>query len=156
MEIKSYILSHLTSTLKLNLLDEGIGMAGATHQIQIRHILVEKKDVAELLIETIGSIPTETARVQMLMNLAGKYSVCAASKEDGGNLGWLEVGWNKSDPRQPRGGFKSLSNDELNDYILDGIEKMTLNKGRVFGPFESYEGFHVGIICQEVKLDRIL
>lgn len=131
-------------------------MAGATHQIQIRHILVEKKDVAELLIETIGSISTETARVQMLMNLAGKYSVCAASKEDGGNLGWLEVGWNKSDPRQPRGGFKSLSNDELNDYILDGIEKMTLNKGRVFGPFMSYEGFHVGIICQEVKLDRIL
>ena len=131
-------------------------MAGATHQIQIRHILVEKKDVAELLIETIDSIPKETARVQMLMNLAGKYSVCSASKEDGGNLGWLEVGWNKSDPRQPRGGFKSLSNDELNDYILDGIEKMTLNKGRVFGPFESYEGFHIGIICQEVKLDRIL
>jgi len=131
-------------------------MAGATHQIQIRHILVEKKDVAELLIETIDSISSETARVQMLMNLAGKYSVCAASKEDGGNLGWLEVGWNKSDPRQPRGGFKSLSNDELNDYILDGIEKMTLLKGRVFGPFESYEGFHVGIICQEVKLDRIL
>ena len=131
-------------------------MAGATHQIQIRHILVEKKDVAELLIETIDSISTETARVQMLMNLAGKYSVCAASKDDGGNLGWLEVGWNKSDPRQPRGGFKSLSNDELNDFILDGIEKMTLLKGRVFGPFESYEGFHVGIICQEVKLDRIL
>ena len=131
-------------------------MAGATHQIQIRHVLVEKKDVAELLIETIDSISTETARVQMLMNLAGKYSVCAASKDDGGNLGWLEVGWNKSDPRQPRGGFKSLSNDELNDYILDGIEKMTLLKGRVFGPFESYEGFHVGIICQEVKLDRIL
>ena len=131
-------------------------MAGATHQIQIRHVLVEKKDVAELLIETIDSISSETARVQMLMNLAGKYSVCAASKEDGGNLGWLEVGWNKSDPRQPRGGFKSLSNDELNDYILDGIEKMTLLKGRVFGPFESYEGFHVGIICQEVKLDRIL
>jgi len=131
-------------------------MAGATHQIQIRHVLVEKKDVAELLIETIDSISSETARVQMLMNLAGKYSVCAASKDDGGNLGWLEVGWNKSDPRQPRGGFKSLSNDELNDFILDGIEKMTLLKGRVFGPFESYEGFHVGIICQEVKLDRIL
>ena len=131
-------------------------MAGATHQIQIRHILVEKKDVAELLIETIDSIPKETARVQMLMSLAGKYSVCTTSKEDGGNLGWLEVGWNKSDPRQPRGGFKSLSNDDLNDYILDGIEKMTLLKGRVFGPFESYEGFHVGIICQEVKLDRIL
>ena len=86
-------------------------MAGATHQIQIRHILVEKKEVAGLLIETIDSIPAETARVQMLMSMAGKYSICATSKEDGGNLGWLEVGWNKSDPRQPRGGFKSLSND---------------------------------------------
>ena len=67
-------------------------MAGATHQIQIRHILVEKKDVAELLKETIDSIPGETARVKMLMTLAEKYSVCSASKEDGGNLGWLEVG----------------------------------------------------------------
>ncbi len=131
-------------------------MAGATHQIQIRHILVEKKEVADLLMETIGSLPTETAQVQMLMKLASKYSVCPASKEDGGNLGWLEVGWNKSDPRQPRGGFKKLSNDELNDFIVEGIATMTLLKGRLFGPFESYEGFHVGLICQEVKLDRIL
>ena len=140
----------------INNLIEGTGMAGATHQIQIRHILVEKKEVADLLIETITSIPTETGRVQMLMKLAAKYSICPESKEDGGNLGWLEVGWNKNDPRQPRGGFKSLDNTELNDFILDGVEKMTLMKGKVFGPFESYEGFHVGIICQEVKLDRIL
>jgi hypothetical protein len=131
-------------------------MAGATHQIQIRHILVEKKEVADLLTETISSIPGETGRVQMLMKLADKYSICSTSKEDGGNLGWLEVGWNKTDPRQPRGGFKKLSNDELNDFIVDGVAKMTLLKGRVFGPFESYEGFHVGVICQEVKLDRIL
>ena len=32
-------------------------MAGATHQIQIRHILVEKKEVADLLKETIEGIP---------------------------------------------------------------------------------------------------
>jgi len=131
-------------------------MAGATHQIQIRHILVEKKEVADLLVETINSIPGETGRVQMLMKLAAKYSICSTSKEDGGNLGWLEVGWNKTDPRQPRGGFKKLSNDELNDFIVDGVDKRTLLKGIVFGPFESYEGFHIGIICQEVKLDRIL
>ena len=131
-------------------------MAGATHQIQIRHILVEKKDVAELLKETIDSIPGETARVKMLMTLAEKYSVCSASKEDGGNLGWLEVGWNKNDPRQPRGGFKMLNNDELDDFIREGLEKMTLHKGIVFGPVESFEGFHIGIMCQEVKLDRIL
>ena len=131
-------------------------MAGATHQIQIRHILVEKKEVAELLKETIDSIPGETARVKMLMTLAEKYSVCSASKEDGGNLGWLEVGWNKNDPRQPRGGFKMLNNDELDDFIREGLEKMTLHKGIVFGPVESFEGFHIGIMCQEVKLDRIL
>ena len=131
-------------------------MAGATHQIQIRHILLDKKEVADLLKETIESLPNETARVQMLMKLAGKYSFCTSSKADGGNLGWLEVGWNKNDPRQPRGGFKTLSNEELNDFIMKGVEEMSLNKGKVFGPIETYEGYHVGIICQEVKLDRIL
>ena len=54
-------------------------MAGATHQIQLRHILVEKKEVADLLRETIESIPAETGRVKMLMKLAGKYSICSAS-----------------------------------------------------------------------------
>jgi hypothetical protein len=131
-------------------------MAGATHQIQIRHILVEKKDVADLLVETIESVSAEASRVKMLMSLAGKYSICSVSKDDGGNLGWLEVGWNKSDPRQPRGGFKTLNNDDLDNFIREGLEKMTLHKGRVFGPVESSEGFHVCIICQEVKLDRIL
>jgi hypothetical protein len=131
-------------------------MAGATHQIQVRQILVEKKEVADLLKETIDSISSGTGRIKMLMSLAEKYSICSASKEDGGNLGWLEVGWNKSDPRQPRGGFNRLNNDDLDDFMREGLEKRTLHKGRVFGPVESYEGFHVGIICQEVKLDRIL
>ena len=131
-------------------------MAGATHQIQIRHILLDKKEVADLLKETIESLPNETARVQMLMKLAGKYSICTSSKEVGGNLGWLEIGWNKNDPRQPRGGFKTLSNEELNDFIMKGVEELSLNKGKVFGPIETYEGYHIGIICQEVKLDRIL
>ena len=131
-------------------------MAGATHQIQIRHILLDKKEVADLLKETIESLPNATARVQMLMKLAGKYRLCTSSKEDGGNLGWLEVGWNKNDPRQPRGGFKTLSNEELNDFIMKGVEEMSLYKGKVFGPIETYEGYHIGIICQEVKLDRIL
>jgi len=131
-------------------------MAGATHQIQIRHILLDKKEVADLLKETIESLPNETARVQMLMKLAGKYSICTSSNEEGGNLGWLEVGWNKNDPRQPRGGFKTLSNEELNDFIMKGVEEMSLNKGELFGPVETYEGYHIGIICQEIKLNRIL
>ena len=131
-------------------------MAGATHQIQIRHILLDKKEVASLLKETIESLPNETARVQMLMKLAGKYSLCSSSRQDQGNLGWLEVGWNKNDPRQPRGGFKTLSNEELNDFIMKGVEEMSLNKGELFGPVETYEGYHIGIICQEIKLNRIL
>ena len=40
-------------------------MAGATHQIQIRHILLDKKEVADLLKETIESLPNATARVQI-------------------------------------------------------------------------------------------
>jgi hypothetical protein len=131
-------------------------MAGATHQIQIRHILVEKEEVANLLKETIESLPNQAARTQMLMKLTEKYSICSESKEDGGNLGWLEVGWNKNDPRQPRGGFKTLSNDELNDFIMDGLEDMSLKKGAVFGPVKTYEGFHIVIICQEIKLNRVL
>ena len=131
-------------------------MAGATHQIQIRHILVENKEVADLHKETNESIPAETSRVNMLMKLAGKSSICSASKDDGGNLGWLEVGRNKSDPRQPRGGFSKLNNVGLDDLRREGLEKMTLHRGRVVGPVESCEGFHVGMICEEVKLDRIL
>ena len=131
-------------------------MAGATHQIQIRHILVEKEEVANLLKETVESLPNQAARTQMLMKLTEKYSICSESKEDGGNLGWLEVGWNKNDPRQPRGGFKTLKNDELNDFIMDGLDDMSLKKGAVFGPVATYEGFHVGIICQEIKLNRVL
>ena len=131
-------------------------MAGATHQIQIRHILVEKEEVANLLKETVESLPNQAARTQMLMKLTEKYSICSESKEDGGNLGWLEVGWNKNDPRQPRGGFKTLNNDEFNDFIMDGLEDMSLKKGYVFGPVKTYEGFHIGIICQEIKLNRVL
>ena len=131
-------------------------MAGATHQIQVRHILVEKEEVANLLKETVESLPNQAARTQMLMKLTEKYSICSESKEDGGNLGWLEVGWNKNDPRQPRGGFKTLNNDEFNDFIMDGLEDMSLKKGAVFGPVGTYEGFHVGIICQEIKLNRVL
>jgi hypothetical protein len=131
-------------------------MAGATHQIQVRHILVEKEEVANLLKETVESLPNQAARTQMLMKLTEKYSICSESKEDGGNLGWLEVGWNKNDPRQPRGGFKTLNNDEFNDFIMDGLEDMSLKKGYVFGPVKTYEGFHIGIICQEIKLNRVL
>ena len=58
-------------------------MAGASFQVQIRHILVDKKEVADLLAETIQAASPGVAQVQLLMKLAGKYSICS-SKDDGG------------------------------------------------------------------------
>lgn len=130
-------------------------MAGASYQIQVRHILVDKKEVAELLMETINSIGTGNGRVKMLMNLAEKYSQCP-SKSDGGNLGWLELGWNVEDPRIPRGGFKKLANEELYDSILEGLEKRTLDSKTAYGPVKTHEGYHLVMVANEFHTDRIL
>ena len=130
-------------------------MAGASFQVQIRHILVDEKEVADLLAETIQAANPGVAQVQLLMKLAGKYSICP-SKDDGGNLGWIEMGWNSADPRQPRGGFKKLKNEELYDLICKGLDKMEIEKGIVYGPVQTKEGSHVLIIANEFKTDRIL
>ena len=130
-------------------------MAGASFQIQVRHILVDDEQVAELLKETINSIKSGTGRVQMLMKLAGKYSKCP-SKEDGGNLGWLEMGWNIADPRVPRGGFKKLDNLELYDIIDEGLDKRTLESKIAVGPVKTHEGYHLFMIANEFHTDRIL
>lgn len=130
-------------------------MAGASHQIQIRHILVDNEELAKMIKETIEASASETGRVKLLMKLAEKYSRCA-SKADGGNLGWLEVGWNPSDPRRPRGGYKTLENKELNDHIHQGIANMTVTRGKVYGPVKTREGFHVFIVANEFKTERIL
>jgi len=130
-------------------------MAGASHQIQVRHILLDNEELANLVKETIEAGASETGRVKLLMKLAEKYSRCG-SKADGGNLGWLEVGWNPNDPRKPRGGYKTLANEELNDYIHQGIEKMTVKKGKVYGPLKTREGYHVFMVTNEFKTERIL
>jgi hypothetical protein len=130
-------------------------MAGASHQIQIRHILVDNEELAKLVKETIEAGTSETGRVKLLMKLAEKYSRCA-SKEDGGNLGWLEVGWNPADPRRPRGGYKTLANKELNDHIHRGVADMKVLKGKVYGPLKTEEGYHVFMVTNEFKTERIL
>lgn len=130
-------------------------MAGASFQIQIRHILVDDEEVVELLKETINSVKSGTGRVQMLMKLAGKYSKCT-SKEDGGNLGWLEMGWNAADPRTPRGGFKKLENEELYDIISERLDKRTLIGKIANGPVKTHEGYHLFMIANEFHTNRIL
>lgn len=130
-------------------------MAGASFQIQIRHILVDDEEVVELLKETINSVKSGTGRVQMLMKLAGKYSKCP-SREDGGNLGWLEMGWNAADPRTPRGGFKKLENEELYDIISERLDKRTLSGKIANGPVKTHEGYHLFMIANEFHTNRIL
>ncbi|HJO00482.1 MAG TPA: peptidylprolyl isomerase [Nitrospinaceae bacterium] len=130
-------------------------MAGASFQIQVRHIQVAKKEVADLLMETVGSSKAGVPQVQLLMKLAGKYSTCR-SKDDGGNLGWVEMGWNPEDPRKPRGGFRKLENEELHDIIGKALEKNEIEQGVVFGPVQTKQGYHVVIISNEFKTNRIL
>ena len=130
-------------------------MAGASFQIQVRHIQVAKKEIADLLVETIRETNPGVPQVQLLMKLAGKYSGCS-SKGDGGNLGWVEMGWNPTDPRKPRGGFQKLENEELHDTISQALEKKEIHQGTVYGPVKTEQGYHALIIANEFKTDRIL
>ena len=130
-------------------------MAGASFQVQIRHILVDDKEAADLLMETINTPKSGTERVQLLMKMAEKYSKCS-SKNDGGNLGWLEMGWNIADPRVPRGGFKKLKNEELYDAISEGLKKKTLLSKIAFGPVKTHEGYHLVMVSNEFVTNRIL
>lgn len=125
-------------------------MVGFSYQIQVRHIVVDKKEVAELLKGTIDEVKTAAGRIQMLMRLAGKYSLCS-SKEDGGNLGWIEL--SSDDPRiknyEPK-----LKNAELEQIIRQGVKDMVLNRGEVLGPVQTQEGFHLVMVTNEFGSDR--
>ena len=130
-------------------------MAGSSFQIQVRHIQVANKKIADLLVSTIGEVKSGVAQVQLLMKLSEKYSNCR-SKSDGGNLGWVEMGWNPEDPRSPRGGFKKLENEELHDIVSNALEKNDIHQGLIYGPVQTKQGYHVIIIANEFKTDRIL
>jgi hypothetical protein len=112
--------------------------------------VVEKKEVAELLKGTIDEVKSATGRTQMLMRLAEKYSLCS-SKDDGGNLGWIEL---SSDDPRIRGYEPVLKNTELEQVIREGVKDMTLNRGEVFGPVQTQEGFHLMMITNDFGSDR--
>jgi hypothetical protein len=127
-----------------------VNMVGFSHQIQVRHIVVEKKEVAELLKGTIDEVKSATGRTQMLMRLAEKYSLCS-SKDDGGNLGWIEL---SSDDPRIRGYEPVLKNAELEQIIREGVKDMTLDRGKVFGPVRTQEGFHLIMITNDFGSER--
>jgi len=127
-------------------------MVGFSHRVQIRHIVVDKAEVAELLKSTIDEVKNATGRVKMLMRLAEKYSLCP-SKEDGGNLGWMELAADdaairRTDPE------RSLENHELEDIIRDRMRRMLMKRGVVFGPIETKQGHHLIIISNEFGEER--
>ncbi len=125
-------------------------MVGFSYQIQVRHIVVDKKEVAELLKGTIDEVKSAAGRIQMLMRLAEKYSLCP-SKEDGGNLGWIEM---SSDDPRIRKYDPVLKNTELEQIIRQGVKDMTLNRGEVLGPVQTQEGFHLVMITNEFGSER--
>jgi hypothetical protein len=125
-------------------------MVGFSHQIQVRHIVVEKQEIAELLKETISEAKSATSRIQMLMRLAEKYCLCS-TKVDGGNLGLIEL---SSDDPRIRGYDPVLKNAELEQIIREGVKDLTLNRGEVFGPAQTQEGFHLIMITNDFGADR--
>lgn len=125
-------------------------MVGFSHQIQVRHIVVDKKEVAELLKGTVDEVKSANGRIQMLMRLAEKYSQCD-SKEDGGNLGWIELA---SDDPRIRNYDPVLKNAELEQIIRQGIKDMTLNRGETFGPVQTEEGYHLVMVTNEFGAER--
>ncbi len=125
-------------------------MVGFSYQIQVRHIVVDKKEVAELLKGTIDEVKSAAGRIQMLMRLAEKYSLCP-SKEDGGNLGWIEM---SSDDPRIRKYDPVLKNVELEQIIRQGVKDMVLNRGEVLGPVQTKEGFHLVMITNEFGSER--
>ena len=120
-------------------------MVGQSHRVQIRHILVHKEEVANMIKEIIGITKGHTGQVQILMNLAQKYSLCK-SKNDGGNLGWLEMA--SDDPRKIN--YEPVfENVELEKLVREGIAKRKFVKERIFGPIKTTQGYHLVMISNQ-------
>lgn len=120
-------------------------MVGQSHRAQIRHIVVASEEVAKMIREVVEAAKTHTAKVQTLMKLAPKYSLCE-SKADGGNLGWLELV--SDDPRKVEYA-QVFRNRELETLVREAIRNRELMQNRVLGPVKTAEGFHVVMIGNE-------
>jgi len=120
-------------------------MVGFSHRVQIRHVVVAKSDVAELIKTTLEEIKESTGRVKRLMSLAEKYSLCE-SKTDGGNLGWLEIA---NDEPRIRDLPSVLKNAELEQNLRDAFKTRMFGKGSVMGPYSTAQGYHVVVIANE-------
>ncbi|QPJ63973.1 MAG: hypothetical protein G3M78_00530 [Candidatus Nitrohelix vancouverensis] len=129
----------------------------SSRKVQIRHIVVAKEDVANLLKETIEAVSGEVPRVKMLMRLAEKYSLCK-SKDEGGNLGWLDLNWEDFSPgsfSSPSQEYFTFDNHEFEAHLRAEGKRQALNKGVVYGPVETPQGRHIFMIAQENITHRL-
>ena len=126
-------------------------MVGYSHRIQIRHVVVDKKEIADLLKGFLNELKTHKSKIQSIMNLAKKYSLCP-SKNDGGNLGWLEL---RSDDPRKLDYTPVFKNKELEKIIREKIADGSMKKEEVFGPFKTEEGFHLAIVSNSFGGDFI-
>tara|TARA_B100000686_G_scaffold354574_1_gene465533 strand:- start:9307 stop:9696 length:390 start_codon:yes stop_codon:yes gene_type:complete len=120
-------------------------MVGQSHRVQIRHVVVANKEIAITILDIVETAKTHSKKTKALIKLAEKYSLCG-SKNDGGNLGWLELA--SDDPRkieyQP-----VFKNTELEKIVRESIYHKKLHKNKVFGPVKTLQGFHIIMIGNE-------
>ena len=97
--------------------------------VQISHIVLTTKEVADMIMETLQSFEKDQYALMMktFSRLAKKYSACG-SRHTGGDLGILEV---------------HTAAPELYKAVMDTPEK-TLG-----GPVKTQFGYHVVIITHE-------
>lgn len=126
-------------------------MVGYSHRVQIRHVVVNREEIANLLRGVFDELKTHKSKVKNMMKLAEKYSLCI-SKNDGGNLGWLEL--TSDDPRKLNYA-PVFKNHELEKVIREKIADGSMKKDEIFGPFKTEEGFHLAIISNSFGGDFI-
>lgn len=120
-------------------------MVGQSHRVQIRHIVVNQEEIANMIKEVVDTAKTHPAKIKTLMGLTEKYSLCE-SKYDGGNLGWLEL--QSDDPRKVE--YEPVfKNHQLESLVRESIKKRDLIKEKVFGPVKTEEGYHIVMIANQ-------
>tara|TARA_B100000686_G_C16749780_1_gene951749 strand:+ start:495 stop:884 length:390 start_codon:yes stop_codon:yes gene_type:complete len=120
-------------------------MVGQSHRVQIRHILATNSEIADMITQIIETGKTHFEKVRILMKLSEKYSLCE-SKNDGGNLGWLEIA--SDDPRKID--YEPVfKNTELEKIVRESIFMKRFDKNKILGPVKTKEGFHVLMISNE-------
>ena len=98
--------------------------------IRVSHILLTRKDIADMIFETLKEIDNKELLEKTFTKLARKYSACG-TRNKGGDLGFLEFNTNAK---------------ELEDAA------MATPLGELGGPIKSKFGHHVFMVTEEEQM----